>query len=172
MPYLPRKSGSCEPRKLPESQISASPWCLSPRRSPSCRRVTSGPRRPSLRCNGCNSTTTSSARSGEWRDHYLPKKIIDRHPPAWHGWFSFCNVPASIDRRVIRITGPVHPDDLLTEDVYVPDHKRPRLEIVGAFRSESILGRVAVVVLAPNFDRESGRALDEPSISSAFPSTR
>ena len=108
-------------------------------------------------------------RRAEWQ--VSSEDAIDRHSPARDRrlGLGFLARPEDFGQpRILILIGADH----AVPGVNVPDHKRPRLEIVGAFRSESILGRVAVVVLAPNFDRESGRALDEPSISSAFPSTR
>ncbi len=88
-------------------------------------------------------------------DNYLSKKIIDRHPPPWHGWFSFCNIPAPVDGWVIRIACPIHPDDLLTEDVYVPYHKRSTGEIISAFHLHLALGSPPIVIFATDFNSEN-----------------
>jgi len=53
-------------------KISASSWCPLPRPWRSCRQATLGRPRLSLRCNGCNSTTTNFARVGE------------QHHERWH----------------------------------------------------------------------------------------
>src|SRR5436309_5904489 len=51
--------------------------------------------------------------------------------------------------------------DALGDGVHVPDDGGAGLKVVGPLGSHLLLGRVAVIALAPDFDGERRRALDE-----------
>src|SRR5947209_6998509 len=59
------------------------------------------------------------------------EQVVHWHPPARHGRFRVRDVAAPVDRRSIGALGAVASDDILAEQVHVPDDERAGRKIVG-----------------------------------------
>ena len=85
---------------------------------------------------------------------------IDGQSPSRHRRLRVHLRPGSEHRRG-DLAGPP-PPDLPGDGIDVPDHARPRLEVLGPLGGHLLLGGRPVVVLAPHLGREVGRPGHEP----------
>ena len=80
------------------------------------------------------------------------EQIIYRHRPTRHCGFGFCDLPASIDYCVFRIGESIDFENLVAEQIHVPNNKSSSRKVVTSFTGQLAFRRRPVVALASDLD--------------------
>ena len=75
----------------------------------------------------------------------LLEEVVYRHCPSGNGWLGFRHFTTPINHRLARPTRAIYLDDIITEQIYIPNDQRAGGKIIGKFSSDFFFGFVTVI---------------------------
>jgi len=73
------------------------------------------------------------------------EEIIYRHCPSGNGWLGFRHFTTPINHRLARPACAIYLDDIIAEQIYIPNDQRAGGKIIGKFLSDFFFSFVAVI---------------------------
>ena len=84
----------------------------------------------------------------------LLEEIIYRHRPSGNGWLGFRRFATPINHGPTRLACAIHLDDIVAEQIPIPNDERAGGEIIGEFLSDFLFSFVTVITGASDLRGE------------------